>query len=119
MNIFYNPYSTKLFSPEKSLQLYKDYIKLPEIQESLHLLSGKTLGCFCDKSNSLCHGLALIKEFKSKFNLDISSEEAVDLDVEPLQTNQVTDSDLRNDKKRKKQTQIVFKEGLFRKKKKN
>ena len=118
LNIFYNPFTTRLFSKEQSLQLYKDYIKLPEIQDKLYLLSGKILGCFCD--TSLCHGLALIEEFKSKFNVDISStEQAKDLEVESLQPNQLTDSlsDLSNCKKRKNQTKIVFKEG--HKKKKN
>ncbi|MEM2986864.1 MAG: DUF4326 domain-containing protein [Nitrososphaerota archaeon] len=62
---WYNPFSLKLYTREEALNKYREYIlNTPELLESLHELSGKTLACWCHPEP--CHGDVLV-ELYTKF----------------------------------------------------
>ena len=67
-SIFANPYRLKeCSSREECLEKYKNYLlSRNDLLQSLSILSGKTIGCFCEL-NEKCHGDILIdigKQFK-------------------------------------------------------
>jgi hypothetical protein len=53
-----NPYKLKDHSLEESLRLYREYLDESGLINDISELKGKTLGCFCDQSNS-CHAQIL------------------------------------------------------------
>ena len=54
-----NPYPSKKYSLEKSLELYEKHIRESNLYNELHELDNLELGCWC-KPNE-CHGDILIK----------------------------------------------------------
>ncbi len=55
-----NPYSLKDYDIDKSLLLYKNYLKEKNLINDILELKGKTLGCFCKTEK--CHA-QILKEF--------------------------------------------------------
>ena len=64
---WHNPYSTKKYSLDEVLRLYREHIINSDLYDQLDELSGKVLGCWC--SPNPCHGNVLIELFKQKFNI--------------------------------------------------
>nr|QBK85964.1 MAG: protein of unknown function DUF4326 [Marseillevirus LCMAC101] len=60
---WYNPFSTKKYPLEDSLQLYKAYVKDSGLKKDIKELNGKTLGCWC-KGTNRCHGDVLVEIYK-------------------------------------------------------
>jgi hypothetical protein len=52
---------------QESLDKYREYIIRNKLIDSIHELSGKTLGCFCVQRNEkkpICHAQVLVEFFK-------------------------------------------------------
>lgn len=70
-----NPFSTKKYSLENSLQLYENHVRAT-LYDQLDELKGCELGCWCvdnydryknvSKENEFCHGHVLIRLLREK-----------------------------------------------------
>jgi hypothetical protein len=68
-----NPFKLDSYTLEESLNLYNKYIIDSGLINSIHELSGKTLGCFCTQSLTIqptCHAQILVMLYK-KIYLDL------------------------------------------------
>ena len=55
-----NPYSTRVYDLDTSLQLYKEHVQnTPELMGDLESLRDKQLSCWCADGN-FCHGKILL-----------------------------------------------------------
>lgn len=63
-----NPFTVREYGREKCLVLYEKHVRESELYEELEELSGKSLGCFCEKEEK-CHGDVLVNLFKEKFSI--------------------------------------------------
>lgn len=62
-----NPYSIKQYGLDKSLDMFEYWIRSNScLFESLHELSNKVLGCWCENT-SKCHGSILRKLYIEKY----------------------------------------------------
>jgi len=70
-SIWHNPFKIDKDDPNSRKKVIEQFDKYFEenqnLQNKLHLLSGKVLGCWCKPE--ACHGDVIVKHFRKKFNV--------------------------------------------------
>ena len=66
---WHNPFTVKEFGRKECLKKYEEYARI-KLYKDLDALTGKTLGCFCDRSSieeeEQCHGDVLVRLWRGK-----------------------------------------------------